>query len=75
MDENIKPVYEAILEGDMGAATEGVQNALDAGTSAADLLHKALIPAMSEVGYLNYRIFEIFYFVDIVNNDFSILGT
>ena len=35
MDENLKPVYEAILEGDMGAATEGVQNALDAGSSAA----------------------------------------
>ena len=54
MDENLKPVYEAILEGDMGGATEGVQNALDAGTSPADLLHKALIPAMSEVG----RLFE-----------------
>ena len=54
MDENLKPVYEAILEGDMGGATEGVQNALDAGTSAADLLHKALIPAMGEVG----RLFE-----------------
>ncbi len=54
MDENLKPVYEAILEGDMGGATEGVQNALDAGTSAADLLHNALIPAMGEVG----RLFE-----------------
>ena len=54
MDENLKPVYDAILEGDMGAATEGVQHALDAGSSAADLLHKALIPAMGEVG----RLFE-----------------
>jgi 5-methyltetrahydrofolate--homocysteine methyltransferase len=54
MDENLKPVYEAILEGDMNEAAEGVRNALDAGTSAADLLHKALIPAMGEVG----RLFE-----------------
>ena len=54
MDEKLKPVYEAILDGDMGGATEGVQNALDAGITAADLLHKALIPAMGEVG----RLFE-----------------
>ena len=54
MDENLKPVYEAILEGDMGGASEGVQNALDAGAAPADLLHKALIPAMGEVG----RLFE-----------------
>ena len=54
MDENLKPVYEAILEGDMGGATEGVQAALDAGIAPGDLLHNALIPAMSEVG----RLFE-----------------
>ena len=54
MDENLKPVYEAILEGDMGGATAGVQAALTAGTSAADLLQQALIPAMGEVG----RLFE-----------------
>lgn len=54
MDENLKPVYEAILEGDMDAASSGVQHALDAGATPADLLHKALIPAMGEVG----RLFE-----------------
>ncbi len=54
MDENLKPVYEAILEGDMKGATEGVQAALNAGAAPSDLLHKALIPAMGEVG----RLFE-----------------
>ncbi|HBX69111.1 MAG TPA: cobalamin-binding protein [Chloroflexi bacterium] len=54
MDENLKPVYEAILEGDMGGAKNGVQAALAADVPAADLLHKALIPAMGEVG----RLFE-----------------
>ena len=38
----------------MGGAAEGVQSALAAGTTPADLLHKALIPAMGEVG----RLFE-----------------
>ena len=48
----LKPVYEAILEGDLGAATESVQSALAAEVASADLLHKALIPAMDEVGLL-----------------------
>ena len=54
MDENLKPIYEAILEGDMGGAKQGVQAALDAGVSPGDVLHTALIPAMGEVG----RLFE-----------------
>lgn len=54
MDENLKPVYEAILAGDLDGATAGVQAALAAGTTPADLLHQALIPAMGEVG----RLFE-----------------
>ena len=54
MDEKLKPIYEAILEGDMGGATDGVQAALDAGVVAGDILHTALIPAMGEVG----RLFE-----------------
>ena len=54
MNDNLKPVYEAILDGDMGGAQEGVQAALGAGVPAADLLHQALIPAMGEVG----RLFE-----------------
>jgi 5-methyltetrahydrofolate--homocysteine methyltransferase len=54
MDEKLKPVYEAILEGDMGGAKAGVQMALDAGIAPGDILHTALIPAMGEVG----RLFE-----------------
>jgi 5-methyltetrahydrofolate--homocysteine methyltransferase len=54
MDENLKPIYEAILEGDMGGAKQGVQAALDAGVTPGDVLHTALIPAMGEVG----RLFE-----------------
>jgi 5-methyltetrahydrofolate--homocysteine methyltransferase len=54
MDENLKPIYEAILEGDMVGAKQGVQAALDAGVTPGDVLHTALIPAMGEVG----RLFE-----------------
>jgi 5-methyltetrahydrofolate--homocysteine methyltransferase len=54
MNENLKPIYEAILEGDMGSAKTGVQAALDAGEAAGDILQTALIPAMGEVG----RLFE-----------------
>ncbi len=36
----------------MGAATESVQSSLAAEVASADLLHKALIPAMDEVGLL-----------------------
>ena len=34
MDQNLKPIYQAVLEGDKDAATENVQAALDAGTDA-----------------------------------------
>ncbi len=54
MNENLKPIYAAILEGDMGGAKTGVQAALDAGEAAGHVLHTALIPAMGEVG----RLFE-----------------
>jgi hypothetical protein len=30
MSENLKTIYQAVLDGDMGAAQEGVQTALDA---------------------------------------------
>ncbi len=52
MNENLKTIYQAILEGDMNASREGVQVALDAGISAGDILQIALIPAMGEVGQL-----------------------
>ncbi len=54
MDEKLKPVYEAILDGDMGGATDGVQAALDGEVAAGDILQTGLIPAMAEVG----RLFE-----------------
>lgn len=50
MDQNLKPIYQAVLEGDKDAATENVQAALDAGTDAGVILQEALIPAMGEVG-------------------------
>ncbi len=52
--KNLIPVYDAILTGDMGSAIEGVQAALAVEVASADLLHKALITAMDEVG----RLFE-----------------
>ena len=52
MNENLQTIYQAVLDGDMGAAKEGVQAALDAEIGAADILQAALIPAMGEVGKL-----------------------
>jgi 5-methyltetrahydrofolate--homocysteine methyltransferase len=54
MDENLETIYKAILEGNMVAAQEGVQAAVNAGITSGDILNTALIPAMSEVG----RLFE-----------------
>lgn len=47
-------VYEAILDGDMGAASRSVQAALDAGLPAGKILQEGMIAAMGEVG----RLFE-----------------
>ena len=54
MDGNLKPIYDAVLEGNMPETTAGVQTALENSVGAALILHEALIPAMSEVG----RLFE-----------------
>jgi 5-methyltetrahydrofolate--homocysteine methyltransferase len=54
MEEQLAPIYQAVLVGDMPGATEAVQAALDAGVEAGFILQEALIPAMSEVG----RLFE-----------------
>ena len=51
---SLESVYEAVLTGDAEAAAAGTKTALGAGTSAADILHKGCIPAMTEVG----RLFE-----------------
>ena len=52
--DQIKNIYQGVLEGDMGAVEENVQAALDAGVLPADILQKGLIAAMGEVG----RLFE-----------------
>lgn len=54
MTENLKSVYQAVINGDMTAAQGGVQEAVDSGVSVAEILNSALIPAMGEVG----RLFE-----------------
>ena len=50
----IKNIYQGVLEGDMGTVQDNVQAALDVGVSPADILHEGLIAAMGEVG----RLFE-----------------
>jgi len=52
---SLESIYEAVLTGNAKAAAADTESALDAGTSAADILHNACIPAMTEVG----RLFEI----------------
>ncbi len=52
---SLETIYEAVLTGNANAAKTETQAAVDAGISAADILHKACIPAMTEVG----RQFEI----------------
>jgi 5-methyltetrahydrofolate--homocysteine methyltransferase len=52
---SLETIYEAVLKGDAKTAAAETQAALDDGVSAPDILHQALIPAMTEVG----RLFEI----------------
>jgi len=52
---SLETIYEAVLTGNAKAAAAETQAALDEGVSAPDILHKACIPAMSEVG----RLFEM----------------
>jgi len=52
--DQIKDIYQGVLEGDMGTVEENVRVALDAGVSPADVLQNGLIAAMGEVG----RLFE-----------------
>ncbi len=47
---SIETVYEAVLNGDAKKASSETQAALAANVPAEELLHKACIPAMSEVG-------------------------
>lgn len=50
----LETIYEAVLNGDARTAETEVVAALNAGIAAADILHRACIPAMTEVG----RLFE-----------------
>lgn len=52
---SLETVYDAVLRGDARGATAATNAALAAGISAEEILNKACIPAMTEVG----RLFEI----------------
>jgi 5-methyltetrahydrofolate--homocysteine methyltransferase len=49
---SLETIYEAVLNGDAKQTEAEVKAALEANVSAADILHKACIPAMDEVGHL-----------------------
>jgi len=51
---SLESIYEAVLNGDAQAASSETEAALAANTPAEDILNKACIPAMGEVG----RLFE-----------------
>ena len=51
---DLKPLYDAVVNGDIEQVEEGVHAALAASVPADKVLNEALIPAMSEVG----RLFE-----------------
>lgn len=50
MNENISALYNAILEGDVAGAKNGIQSALDAGLEPGQILADGMIAAMKEVG-------------------------
>ena len=51
---SLEAIYEAVLNGDAGTTEAEVKADLEAGTPPEDILYKACIPAMEEVG----RLFE-----------------
>jgi 5-methyltetrahydrofolate--homocysteine methyltransferase len=50
MNEKMSPLYNAILEGDVAGAKDGVQVALEVGLEAGNILSEGMIAAMKEVG-------------------------
>jgi len=48
---DLQAIAESLINGNAPAVAEGVQAALDEGTSAGEILNGALVPAMDEVGY------------------------
>ncbi len=55
MDQILKDLYQAILDGAREKATDRTQAALDAGLGAESILNEGMVSAMAEVG----RLFEI----------------
>ena len=52
MEEKLKNIFQAIVEGDMVAAQTETRAAVESGISGREILNTAMIPAMSEVGCL-----------------------
>jgi 5-methyltetrahydrofolate--homocysteine methyltransferase len=52
MNETLKKLFDAILEGDQRAAAAHVQAAIDAGIDPGEILKDGMVAAMSEVGRL-----------------------
>ena len=48
----LEDIRESLIDGDMNAVTDGVNKALEEGIGAGDILSKALISGMTEVGQL-----------------------
>jgi len=48
---SLEAIYEAVLNGDAGTTEAEVKADLEAGTPPEDILYKACIPAMEEVGF------------------------
>jgi len=52
MDEFYSEISQAIISGDMAETENLLEQALDKGSKAGDILHQAMIPAMAKVGDL-----------------------
>ena len=50
MNEILQTIYRSVIEGDADTTQREIRAALDAGTTAIEVLNRALIPAMREVG-------------------------
>jgi 5-methyltetrahydrofolate--homocysteine methyltransferase len=50
MNQTVKEIYEAVIEGQNGAVQEKVNHALEAGLDPAEVLNQGMIAAMAEVG-------------------------
>jgi len=50
MEQLLKPIYQAVIDGDLDAAKERVLERISKGADPEVILHEALIPAMDEVG-------------------------